>query len=80
MNYRNCKDIIETLPFKKADEWIRIDILMAVEDLVKDYDKELKTIQAYMIKWAEELSISGINSKASVRAEINKVLEEMTKN
>ena len=77
MNYKNCKDIIETLPFKKTDEWIRIDILMAVEDLAKDYDKELKTIKAYMIKWAEELGISGINSKAIVRAEIEAVLGEM---
>ena len=40
-------------------------------------EKKNKLYEAYMIKWAEELGISGINSKASVRAEIKKVLEEM---
>ena len=40
-------------------------------------EKKNKLYEAYMIKWDEELGISGINSKASVRAEIEKVLEDM---
>lgn len=40
-------------------------------------NKEETLYEAYMIKWAEELQLSGINSKASVRAEVEKVLEEM---
>ena len=39
--------------------------------------KQIQLLKAYLIKWAEELRLSGVNSKASVRAEIEKVLEEM---
>lgn len=47
------------------------------EECLKTIEETIKLYEAYMIKWAEELQLSGVNSKASVRAEIEKVLEEM---
>ena len=47
------------------------------EDENYELRKQIQLLKAYLIKWAEELQLSGVNSKASVRAEIEKVLEEM---
>lgn len=52
-------------------------------DLMKQrnmLEKKIKLYEAYMIKWAEQLAISGINSKSIVKEEIEAVLEDSKKN
>ena len=60
----------ETAPATYMPDFDKEECLQVVEEAIKLY-------QAYLIKWDEELGISGINSKASVRAEIEKVLSEL---
>lgn len=60
----------ETAPATYMPDFDKEECLQTIEEAIKLY-------QAYLIKWAEELGISGVNSKALVRAEIEKVLEEM---
>ena len=61
----------------KEDMGRMIFELMKQRNMLK---KKIQLFKAYLIKWAEELQLSGVNSKAIVRDEIEAVLEEMTKN
>ena len=58
----------------KEDMGRMIFELMKQRNMLK---KKIQLFKAYLIKWAEELQLSGVNSKAIVRDEIEAVLEEM---
>lgn len=58
----------------KEDMGRMIFELMKQRNMLK---KKIQLFKTYLIKWAEELQLSGVNSKASVRAEIEAVLEDM---
>lgn len=53
---------------------------MEIEKENEQLKKKIKLYEAYMIKWAEQLAISGINSKSIVKEEIEAVLEDSKKN
>lgn len=67
----------ETAPATYMSDFDKEECLQVVEARIDELEKKIKLFKAYMIKWSEELGISGINSKAIVRAEIEKVLGEM---
>lgn len=67
----------ETAPATYMPDFDKEECLQVVEARMDELEKKIQLFNAYLIKWAEELGISGINSKASVRAEIEKVLSEL---
>ena len=67
----------ETAPATYMPDFDKEECLQVVEARMDELEKKIQLFNAYLIKWDEELGISGVNSKASVRAEIKKVLEDM---
>ena len=67
----------ETAPATYMPDFDKEECLQVVEARMDELEKQIQLLKAYLIKWAEELQLSGVNSKASVRAEIEKVLEDM---
>lgn len=70
----------ETAPATYMPDFDKEECLQVVEARMDELEKKIKLYEAYMIKWAEQLAISGINSKSIVRDEIKAVLEDSKKN
>ena len=67
----------ETAPATYMPDFDKEECLQVVEARMDELEKKIQLFNAYLIKRAEELQLSGVNSKALVRAEIEAVLEEM---
>ena len=50
-----------------------------IKQHVEKQEKKIKLYEAYMMKWEEQLGISGVNSKGMVRADIQYLLSNKDK-
>ena len=49
------------------------------EECLKTIENEFKKIKSYLEKWADQLSVNGVNSKGMVRTDIQYLLKDLKK-
>ena len=69
----------ETAPATYMPDFDKEECLQVVEARLDELEKKIKLYEAYMIKWEEQLKISGVNSKGMVRADIQYLLSNKDK-
>ncbi len=69
----------ETAPATYMPDFDKEECLQVVEAKMDELEKKIKLYESYMMKWEEQLKISGVNSKGMVRADIQYLLSNKDK-